>query len=187
MTRLFFALVALALGAHSVIAQQDTTRRPQTRADSARLKAIQDSIALMRAIEGAQAPTTRPAQGGASGPTNARLLPDISSVGDLIADLSPKGTTQEDGARMSVREVELAIQAVVDPYFRGDIFLGVSDLESISIEQAGSGGTLTLKSAGNVTVEASAPGNLTLRGGKGVKIDAGAGMVELSGSQVKLN
>jgi len=58
---------------------------------------------------------------------------------------------------------------------------------SISIEQAGSGGTLTLKSAGNVTVEASAPGNLTLKGGTGVKIDAGAGMVELSGSQVKLN
>jgi hypothetical protein len=58
---------------------------------------------------------------------------------------------------------------------------------SISIEQAGSGGTLTLKSAGNVTVEAAAPGNLTLKGGTGVKIDAGAGMVELSGSQVKLN
>lgn len=58
---------------------------------------------------------------------------------------------------------------------------------SISIEQAGSGGTLTLKSAGNVTVEAAAPGNLTLKGGSGVKIDGGAGMVELSGTQVKLN
>jgi phage protein D len=58
---------------------------------------------------------------------------------------------------------------------------------SITIEQAGTGGTLTLKSAGNVTVEAAAPGNLTLKGGTGVKIDAGAGMVELSGSQVKLN
>jgi hypothetical protein len=35
-----------------------------------------------------------------------------------------------------VREVELAFQAVVDPYFRGDIFLGLSDLEKVSIEQA---------------------------------------------------
>lgn len=58
---------------------------------------------------------------------------------------------------------------------------------SITIEQAGSGGTLDLKSAGNLTVEAAAPGNLTLKGGTGVKIDAGAGMVELSGSQIKLN
>jgi hypothetical protein len=28
------------------------------------------------------------------------------------------------------------VQAVVDPYFRGDVFLGISDLEGISIEQA---------------------------------------------------
>jgi phage protein D len=58
---------------------------------------------------------------------------------------------------------------------------------SITIEQAGSGGTLTLKSAGDVTVEAATPGKLTLKGGTGVKIDGGAGMVELSGAQVKLN
>jgi phage protein D len=58
---------------------------------------------------------------------------------------------------------------------------------SISIEQAGVGGTLEITSAGNVTVEAAAPGNLTLKGGAGVKIDGGAGMVELSGSMVKLN
>ncbi len=44
-----------------------------------------------------------------------------------------------------------------------------------------------MKSAGNVTVEAAAPGNLTLKGGTGVKIDGGTGMVELSGSMVKLN
>jgi hypothetical protein len=69
-------------------------------------------------------------------PTNARLLPDISVVGDLIGDFSPEGSTQEDGRRLSVREVELALQAAVDPYFRGDVFLGVSDVEGIAIEQA---------------------------------------------------
>jgi hypothetical protein len=57
---------------------------------------------------------------------------------------------------------------------------------SITIEQSGTGGSLTLKSAGDMSVEASAPGKLSLKGA-GVKIDAGAGMVELSGSQVKLN
>ncbi len=58
---------------------------------------------------------------------------------------------------------------------------------SITIEQAGTGGTIDVKAAGNITVEAAAPGNLTLKGGTGVTIDGGAGMVELKGSMVKLN
>ena len=70
------------------------------------------------------------------GAPNTRLLPDISLVGDLIADFSPDGTTQEDGSRFSVREAELAIQAAVDPSFRGDVFLGFSDAEGVHIEQA---------------------------------------------------
>ena len=70
------------------------------------------------------------------GQANSRLLPDISLVGDLIADLSPDGTTQEDGTRFSIREVELALQAAVDPTFRGDVFLGFSDAEGVHIEQA---------------------------------------------------
>jgi hypothetical protein len=74
--------------------------------------------------------------GPQGGPTNPRLIPDISAVGDFVADLSPKGSTQEGGTRFGVREVELAVQAVVDPYFRGDVFLGISDLEGIAIEQA---------------------------------------------------
>jgi hypothetical protein len=67
---------------------------------------------------------------------NPRLLPDISVVGDLIGDLSPDGSTQEDGARFGIREIELAIQAAVDPSFRGDVFLGFSDAEGVHIEQA---------------------------------------------------
>jgi hypothetical protein len=70
------------------------------------------------------------------GAANPRLLPDISVVGDLIADLSPDGSTQEDGARFGIREVELAVQAAVDPSFRADVFLGFSDAEGVHIEQA---------------------------------------------------
>jgi hypothetical protein len=151
MRRILTILGLAAAIAGPIAAQQpDTTRKPTTRADSARRKAMQDSIAkavqdsidLMRALEGAQAaPSTQPGAaspqtGGATGPTNARLLPDFSAVGDFIGDFSPKRSTQEDSARFSVREVELAVQAVVDPYFRGDVFLGISDLEGISIEQA---------------------------------------------------
>ena len=57
----------------------------------------------------------------------------------------------------------------------------------IVIEQSGTGGSIAIKSAGDVTVEAAAPGRLVLKGGAGVKIDGGSGMVELSGSMVKLN
>ena len=109
--------------------QQAAAQRPDsTRADSiARARA--DSIRIVRELE---AMTARPAQQ----PRNPRLLPDISAVGDLIGDLSPKGSTQEDGSRFGVRELELALQAAVDPYFRGDVFLGFSDAEGVHIEQA---------------------------------------------------
>ena len=130
-----FVMLIVTSGAAS--AQRDTTRRSprdSVRADSARAA---DSIAVVRELERLQGePKTQvqPQQG--QGPTNARLLPDISAVGDLVGDLSPKGSTQENGERFAVREVEVAIQAAVDPYFRGDVFLGFSDLEKVSIEQA---------------------------------------------------
>ena len=141
-----FSVAALLLVAPLLGAQEDSTARTKARQDSI-AKAKRDSIALMKELGGALAPPTdsaaaaqapSPSQpsGPQGGPTNPRLLPDISAVGDFVADLSPKGTTQADGARFSVREVELAVQAVVDPYFRGDVFLGISDLEGISIEQA---------------------------------------------------
>jgi hypothetical protein len=65
-----------------------------------------------------------------------RITPDISAVGDFVADFSPKGSTQEGACRVCVREIELAIGAPVDPYFRGDVFLGFSDAEGVHIEQA---------------------------------------------------
>jgi len=115
--------------------------RDSTKQDSA---SRADSIALVRELEHLQGGAARGDSGSAppaaaipsTGPTNPRLLPDFSAVGDLVGDLSPKGSTQPDQTRFGVREVELAIQAAVDPYFRGDVFLGISDLESISIEQA---------------------------------------------------
>ncbi|MDB4892178.1 MAG: hypothetical protein JWL61_4033 [Gemmatimonadetes bacterium] len=131
------AAVAVLFGT-STLGAQDTTRA-RTRADSI-AKAVRDSVALMKELGGALTPPSGAAAnttvGPQSGPTNPRLLPDFSAVGDFVGDFSPKGSTQRDGTRFGVREVELAVQAVVDPYFRGDVFLGISDLEGISIEQA---------------------------------------------------
>ncbi|MGZ4806325.1 MAG: phage baseplate assembly protein V, partial [Ilumatobacteraceae bacterium] len=80
----------------------------------------------------------------------------------------------------------------------------LNPIGKITIEQKSNGGSISVKSAGDVTIEASAPGKLTLKGGMGVsidggtanvevkgtagvKLDGGAGLVELSGSMVKLN
>jgi hypothetical protein len=135
--RTLLTAVTVALAGATTSAAQ---RPDSTRADSIR-RARADSVRLVRELEAmAKGDTSaRPApaqQVRGFGPTNPRLLPDISAVGDLVGDLSPKQTTQEDGSRFSVREVEIAVQAAVDPFFRGDVFLGISDLEKISIEQA---------------------------------------------------
>jgi hypothetical protein len=132
-------LALLVVSATTASAQRpDSTRRDttarRTPADSAR---VADSLAVLRDLERLQGePRTQRGQQQPQGPTNTRLLPDISAVADLVADLSPKGSTQEGGERFGIREVEVAMQAAVDPYFRGDVFLGISDLEGIAIEQA---------------------------------------------------
>ncbi|MFI5310674.1 MAG: hypothetical protein ACHQQ3_05545 [Gemmatimonadales bacterium] len=142
--RLSMWMVAVAYATATSSAQQPANGlapRAATRADSA-TKPPADTAAIARErrrmqAANAQVPPPSPqGVGGAQGPTNPRMLPDFSAVGDLVGDLSEKGSTQADGARFSVREVELAVQAVVDPFFRGDVFLGISDVEKISIEQA---------------------------------------------------
>ncbi len=132
-----------AIAAHAQ--KPDSTRKDSTSRAKADSAAAADSIRLVRELERIQreprsrdtmiVPAQPPAPAG-YGPTNPRLLPDVSAVGDFVGDFSPKGTTQADSTRFSIREVELAFQAAVDPYFRGDVFLGISDLEKISIEQA---------------------------------------------------
>lgn len=75
------------------------------------------------------------AEPGPSPGAQAGLLPDISLVADFLTDLSPEGSTLEDGDRFRLREIELAFQGSVDPYFRYDAFLGVHP-EEVEIEEA---------------------------------------------------
>ena len=126
-------------GAVPLAAQQPTDSIARARRDSI---AAADSLRLVRELERLQNEPRAQPPAGQQPPTgtrssNPRLLPDISAVADLVADLSPDGSTLEDpNSRLTVREVEVALQAAVDPYFRGDVFLGVSDEEGVSIEQA---------------------------------------------------
>jgi hypothetical protein len=118
--------------------QQAAAQRPDsTRADSiARARA--DSIRIVRELEAMARGDSagRPQAQRASGPTNPRFIPDISAIGEFIGDFTKGGSTQESGRRFDIREVELAIQAAVDPYFRADVILGLSDAEGIAIEES---------------------------------------------------
>jgi hypothetical protein len=138
MGRFFCTLVLLAAAAGSAAAQTNPAPRdtvPARPGTSPADSAAADSAARVRELVGMARRETAPAQPTGAAPAQ-RILPDISVVGDFVGDLSPQGSTQEDGHRFGVREVEIAAQAAVDPYFRGDVFLGISDLEGISIEQA---------------------------------------------------
>jgi hypothetical protein len=102
-----------------------------TRRDTALVREIER---LMRdSARNAGTPPQQQTPGQASGQS---LNPDISAIAELLTDLSAgdaKVTT--DGQRFEVREVELGIQAVVDPFFRADFFLGVHP-DGAEIEEA---------------------------------------------------
>ena len=142
MTRLTIALGAVLSMASALGAQVRPMSPRDSAARAARADSIAraDSLALVKELEALEraerdsAAQTR--SSGTQGVVNARLLPDISVVGDFIGDFSPEGSTQEDGSRLGVREVEVAFQAAVDPYFRGDVFIGFNDVEGVGVEQA---------------------------------------------------
>lgn len=130
------AIAASFLIAHPASAQvPDSVRR--ARVDSA---ARADSLRLVRELEALTRDTAAGRAAGqqprAAGPTNPRFIPDISAIGEFIGDFTSRRSSQESGRRFDIREVELAIQAAVDPYFRADIILGLSDEEGIAIEES---------------------------------------------------
>src|SRR3954468_3944515 len=116
----------------------------------------QDATAKAAAQQGAGATApsgaTAPASGGPQG-TPARgaqsLNPDISAILDANAGYERRGVAYRNGddpdlhggrntrgAGFTAQEVELALSAIVDPYFRGDIFLTIPNLDGLEVEEA---------------------------------------------------
>src|SRR3954468_9079025 len=116
----------------------------------------QDATAKAAAQQGAGAAApsgaTAPASGGPQG-TPARgaqsLNPDISAILDANAGYERRGVAYRNGddpdlhggpntrgAGFTAQEVELALSAIVDPYFRGDVFLTIPNLEGLEVEEA---------------------------------------------------
>lgn len=89
-------------------------------------------VVVLVAMTATPAPASaQPAAAAAQG-----LNPDISAIGDFLVDLSPTYPRfSEDENRFSLREVEIGIQAAVDPFFRVDFFLGVHG-DGVDVEEA---------------------------------------------------
>lgn len=83
------------------------------------------------------------------------LNPNISAVGWFQAEAGHRRPVegQRPPATMQIKEVEVAVQSVVDPYARADVFVAVEDGGRIAVEE----GTLTWFSL---------PGQLGLKLGK---------------------
>jgi hypothetical protein len=67
---------------------------------------------------------------GTAGYTNK---PSYSQAGD---DPDLKGGSSDRPAGFTLQELEIAFQAVVDPFFRADVFLTIPNLEGIEVEEA---------------------------------------------------
>jgi hypothetical protein len=112
------------------------------------------TAAGISAIEGNQA--SPPPAPGARGFQS--LNPDISAIIDLAGGWysNDAGTIKSgddpQATGFNAQEIEIALQQVVDPYFRADIFLTIPNLSAIEVEE----GYLTTSSL---------PGNLQLKAG----------------------
>jgi hypothetical protein len=78
-----------------------------------------------------------PTYGGASALAKA-LNPDISMIGDFLSSLGgnsiPPGASQTPVRSFEMHESELGIQAIIDPYARGDFFLTFGE-EGVALEE----------------------------------------------------
>ena len=77
------------------------------------------------------------------------MLPSYSLAGD---DPELRGGPADHPAGFTLQEAEVAFQAVVDPYFRADLFLTIPNLNGIEVEEA-------------VVTTTSLPWNLQVRAG----------------------
>ncbi len=161
---LFTAGLACAQEGTTIPGGQDTAALEQKVRDlEDRLVALEGQMRVLKAQAG-QAPTATPvvtstesasqtpapaesvaiasapvSLGGAGGSAAKALNPDISMIGDFVAFAG--GNAIRPSPSLEMHESELGVQAIIDPYARGDFFLtfgetgvprcrGVSWLES---------------------------------------------------------
>src|SRR5256886_5635594 len=133
-------------------------------------KAIQSDIAQKQGQKGPPVPAPAVAASAESAPQTLfrgaqSLNPDMSAILDAdcgwqrrarqwrsgdAPNLHAEGTSHAVG--FTAQEVELAFSAIVDPYFKGEVYLTIPNLEGIEVEEA-------------FVTTTSLPWNLQIKGG----------------------
>jgi hypothetical protein len=147
------ALILLLLAAPA-LAQEPPTQTPDEaeiqkalEADQAQKSKNQPAPTPSTAAPAAPAPTTTPASPAPGGPSPLTrffqlLNPDISAILDITPGYysNDTGTVKsgDDPAKtgFNMQELEVALQAVVDPYFRADVYLTIPNAQALEIEEA---------------------------------------------------
>src|SRR5436190_9842899 len=88
--------------------------------------------------EVAATPNTPPSYGGAGGSAGKALNPDISVIGDFIGAAGYQPTlplaTLQPFPSFQMHESEIGLQAIIDPYARGDFFISFGE-EGVDLEE----------------------------------------------------
>lgn len=89
------------------------------------------------AMQPAEATSTQPL-GGAGGSAAKALNPDISVIGDFIGAVGgnspPPLATVQPFPSMQMHESEIGLQAIIDPYSRGDFFISFGE-QGVNLEE----------------------------------------------------
>ena len=141
MTTQSFALLLAFFAAAPVASSQqpDTTARSDSvaRADSL---ARQDSLVRRELArirgEARPAPSTDSAHHADTSSVSTDVLSSLTIIADMIADLTPDGSTLESERRFELRDVHLALGAAIDSRLRGDFMVGVDDESRVMVMEA---------------------------------------------------
>ncbi|HJV91330.1 MAG TPA: hypothetical protein VJ623_13560 [Holophagaceae bacterium] len=118
-----------------LLAAQEAPAPPtaeQVKALEERLRKLEEELRAQRSAPPEATP--EPARlGGAGGAATKALNPDISLIGNFLGSVGNNEVNPEPA--LDMHEAELGLQAVVDPYSRGDVFLAFGK-EGVSVEEA---------------------------------------------------
>jgi hypothetical protein len=111
------------------VAQQPAAAAP---APEGAPPAAQPTPAQAPQVAAGQVPANEPRLGGAGAAAAKALNPDISMIGDFIASAGHNPVNPTPSFQM--HESELGIQAIIDPYARGDFFISFGEV-GVNLEE----------------------------------------------------
>ena len=115
-------------------AQQSAASASPTAPAAQATEQAQGQVAVAETTQPTNAATSsqQPSLGGAGGAAAKALNPDISMIGDFISVAG--GNSIRPSPSLEMHESELGVQAIIDPYARGDFFLTFGE-QGVGLEE----------------------------------------------------